>query len=620
MKNRQTYRVLFILSGLLILNVYQSYALMPGERKSSAKENPLYPQTFCNPINLDYGPYYKGSRHAADPVIVLFKDKYYLFTSWDKKGYRVSDDLLHWNVILFDSTTFALASNDKKEIIAPAVATDGRYIYYVGFGLKNILRTSDPASGKWEVSATHSGGYGDPAIFFDSNGMPYILWGMNESNIMPLHPKDLSEIKDATRKMLVPRLRTEEDFAAANPSYGLYQGQREFGRVNWNLPGSLDTESLIGKFLSAPSQEGPWLTKHGGRYYLENASSGTANPWYSDCVWESDSIMGPYRLADYAPSSMKVGGFISSAGHSCVFQDKYGNWWKATTMWVGVYAGFERRIGLFPVGFDKKGRMFTQTELGDYPMVMPSGLRDPNKNSALVGWSVLSTGKACTASSTLENRKPELASDENVRTWWSAKTGNKGEWFRMDLGKPCTINAVQVNFAEQDCLNEPLNHDYTAYQLLVSNDGENWTVVVDKSTNKTAVPHDYVALDKPVTARYLKVVNIYAAKDGKFALRDLRVFGNGGGKTPAMVNDLVVKRLEDKRNVTFTWKPSSSANGYVIHYGVAPDALYLSIQVQGGNMSKLTVSCLNRDVKYYYRIDAYNENGIAKGKVTRLAQ
>src|SRR5271156_4371913 len=79
------------------------------------------PQTFCNPMNLDYGPYAQGGRHGADPVIVLFKDKYYLFDSWDKPGYRVSDDLIHWTDILFDAATLFLATNAKGEIIAPAV-------------------------------------------------------------------------------------------------------------------------------------------------------------------------------------------------------------------------------------------------------------------------------------------------------------------------------------------------------------------------------------------------------------------------------------------------------------------------------------------------------------------
>jgi len=289
-------------------------------------------------------------------------------------------------------------------------------------------------------------------------------------------------------------------------------------------------------------------------------------------------------------------------------------------MWIGVYAGFERRVGLFPAGFDAKGRMFTQTELGDYPMGMPEEKVDPNTRSSLAGWFVLSTHKQCTASSTLKGHGPELASDENVRTWWSAQTGNKDEWFQMDLGKPCTLNAIQVNFAEQDCQNQPVADDYTQYRLLVSNNGRDWSTAIDKSANATAVPHDYVAFAQPLTARYLKVVNIHTAKDGKFALRDLRAFGNGGGTPPAQVSGLTVTRLTDARNVTFKWNPVPGADGYVICYGVAPDALHLSLQYQGGAMSELTVSCLNRDVKYFYRIDAYNDSGLTTGDVTKSAQ
>ena len=51
-------------------------------------------QTYCNPINIDYdfGP--GVCRHAADPVVVLFKDKYYRVTTWGFDGYRVSEDFL----------------------------------------------------------------------------------------------------------------------------------------------------------------------------------------------------------------------------------------------------------------------------------------------------------------------------------------------------------------------------------------------------------------------------------------------------------------------------------------------------------------------------------------------
>src|SRR6185369_15773924 len=62
------------------------------------------PKTFCNPLDVDYGFFQREKRvfrHGADPVIVLFKDRYYLFSTWDNGGYRVSDDLLHWKFISF---------------------------------------------------------------------------------------------------------------------------------------------------------------------------------------------------------------------------------------------------------------------------------------------------------------------------------------------------------------------------------------------------------------------------------------------------------------------------------------------------------------------------------------
>ena len=62
---------------------------------------------YCNPLDLDYGwGIFKKDlplcRTAADPVIVMFKDKYYLFSTHDIGGYRVSDDLMHWKNLKFN--------------------------------------------------------------------------------------------------------------------------------------------------------------------------------------------------------------------------------------------------------------------------------------------------------------------------------------------------------------------------------------------------------------------------------------------------------------------------------------------------------------------------------------
>ncbi len=66
--------------------------LMPTAAKSQ--------QTFCNPLNISYRfTLDKPSRRAAaDPVIVLFKDNYYLFAT-ASGGYWHSKDLLNWNFV-----------------------------------------------------------------------------------------------------------------------------------------------------------------------------------------------------------------------------------------------------------------------------------------------------------------------------------------------------------------------------------------------------------------------------------------------------------------------------------------------------------------------------------------
>lgn len=109
------------------------------------------------------------------------------------------------------------------------------------------------------------------------------------------------------------------------------------------------------------------------------------------------------------------------------------------------------------------------------------------------------------ASSSLPGFESEKATDENVRTWWSAASGNAGEYFVMDLGKKVRVNSVQINFAEQDINPDASKEtDYHAYKLYISNNGEDWKQIVDKSKNTVAVPHEYVELSVPVRPLLLK--------------------------------------------------------------------------------------------------------------------
>ena len=50
------------------------------------------------------------------------------------------------------------------------------------------------------------------------------------------------------------------------------------------------------------------------------------------------------------------------------------------------------------------------------------------------GWMLLNYNKPVTVSSTLGSYEPNNAVDESIKTYWCAKTADKGEWIQTDLG------------------------------------------------------------------------------------------------------------------------------------------------------------------------------------------
>ena len=570
--------------------------------------------TFCNPMNLDYGwgcfqKREKKARTAADPVIVLFKDKYYLFTTMDIGGYRVSDDLITWKYVYFNPEIHASAL-DIDHYVAPAVAADDNYVYFINFTRDrskkkvDVIRSADPENGKWEKCGEVRR-MADPCLFIDDERF-YFYYGLGaeqSTTFFEVNPETFEEV-EGTKKVLCEYITDVKECTS-----GYHFGRRE-------LYDEIDASAWMGKFQKIPCPEGAWIVKNNDKYYLQYATPGTICNWYCDIVMESDSANGGFVEQPYNPVSLKVGGFIGGAGHSCVFKDKYGNWWQATSMWIGNHDEFERRIGLFPVSFDAKGRMRTHTVLGDYPMLLPQKKFEPQDISAF-GWMLQSFNKACMASSSLSGFEPEKAADENVRTWWSAESGNAGEHFVMNFGKKVQINSVQINFAEQDINPEaPKETDYHAYKLYTSNDGHTWKLLADKSGNKTAVPHEYLELSKSVEASYMKVENVHTPKEGKFALLDLRVFGSGYSDKPGQVKELSVKRnQEDERYASIAWNKVSGADGYLVRFGYQPDFLNQCIQVKGNETTELLLHILTKGVKYYYRVDTYNDSGITEGNV-----
>ena len=322
----------------------------------------------------------------------------------------------------------------------------------------------------------------------------------------------------------------------------------------------------------------------------------------------SDKPLGPFTYQKHNPFSYKPGGFARGAGHGATYQDVYKNWWHISTIAISVKNNFERRLGIWPAQIDNEGLMYTNTSYGDYPHYLPT--KNANHDSSLfTGWMLLNYNKPVQVSSTLSAFTANNAVDENLKTYWSATTGNKGEWIQSDLGNISTIQAIQINYADEGSdLMGKYTDIYHQYQVYASNDTKTWNLIIDKSKNTTDVPHDYVVLPKPIQARYIKMVNIHMPS-AKFAISGLRVFGKGQGANPGAVQNFVPLRGDsERRNAWLKWAVNPNATGYHIYFGSDPNKLYNSVLVYG--VSEYYVTALEKDQPYYFQIEAFNENGI----------
>ena len=350
-------------------------------------------RTFCNPMNLNYR-FQTSSRlsyrEAADPVITMYKGKYFLYAS-HSGGYWYSDNMMNWKFIPIKSLPI--------EDYAPDVITINDTTYYMASAAvkKYIYYTTNPFEDNWKpMEKTLPFPVWDPHFFRDDDGKIYLYWGCSDQESQPIR---VVQLDSGMQPVTEPKA-----LITHNPElYG------------WENPGEFNEKEKNGY------NEGSWMNKYNGKYYLQYASPGTEFKTYADGVYKSDSPTGPFIYEKNSPFSYKPGGFIAGAGHSSTFQDNYGNYWHVSSMSISIRHMFERRLGLFPACFDKDGVLRTFTAFGDYPTIMPDHKIDFEKEGLFKGWMLLSYNKKATASSSMEKYPVKNAFDENIRTWWSAK-------------------------------------------------------------------------------------------------------------------------------------------------------------------------------------------------------
>jgi len=263
-------------------------------------------------------------------------------------------------------------------------------------------------------------------------------------------------------------------------------------------------------------------------------------------------------------------------------------------------------IQLFPSGVDEDGVMHGNCEYGDYPQFIP-GIKDDPVNNNYTGWVLLSLDKRVETSSTVENYWPAFAVDEDPKSYWSAQTGDPGEYITVDLGEVCDIRGIQILWDRVGTSGygwQPLDR-YQSYTVEVSNDNQNWTMIIDKSNNPQDLRTDYVELPTSVYARYVKLTNVFTPDEGRFAVKALRVFGNPEKAKFTKVNNVMAVRNQlDRRRAHLLWEQVPGAEGYVVRYGIEPDKLYNSFMVYWDNF--LEIRSLNVDPEYYFEVEAFS--------------
>lgn len=258
--------------------------------------------------------------YTPDPAPYVHNDTVYLFVDHDEddaqyfkmKDWQLysSTDMVNWTYrgTPMSTATFGWAKQGDNAWASQAIERNGKWYWYIcaedttahlhGIGVGVADRPEGPyvdplkrplVPGDW--------GFIDPSVFIDDDGQAYIFWGNNGLWYARLNDDMISL---ASEVMPVEGLDDEDAFG----------------------PRKMKMDYKVGKrVMKTNYEEGPWVTKRNGIYYLVYAAGGVPEHMaYST----SKSIDGPWKyegkIMGEAPNSFTIhGGSIEFKGRNFMF-------------------------------------------------------------------------------------------------------------------------------------------------------------------------------------------------------------------------------------------------------------------------------------------------------------
>lgn len=275
-------------------------ANLPGETKS---------RTYTNPVIGEIGP--------ADPHVILFEGKYYLYPTGDNRSYRVytSTDLVNW------TKGAKVFEPGGKNVWAPDVFRDpgdGKFYLYYTANKRIGVAVADKPDGTFVKRATLFKNAIDAHMFRDDDGKYYLYY-----------------VQLPGFRIRVQRMKSPLDKDGGKP-------------IQLIRP----TEAWEKKRGSIT--EGPWMLKRDKTYYLMYSGTGANSLDYAVGYATSKSPAGPFKKHPDNPI-IKRGARALGPGHGSVVKDAGGKLWHVYHQQKDGSRPWNRFVCIDPIWFDAKG-------------------------------------------------------------------------------------------------------------------------------------------------------------------------------------------------------------------------------------------------------------------------
>jgi len=265
--------------------------------------------TYANPVIDEIGP--------ADPHVIAYKGKYYMYPTGDNRSYHVytSKDLVNWTK---GARVFAPG---ERNVWAPDVffnSADKKFHLYYTVNKTIGVAVADKPDGKFVNRKLLFKDAIDAHMFRDDNGKLYMYY-----------------VQLPGFRIHVQRMRTPLEKDASKP-------------IQLIKP----TEPWETK--SGRVTEGPWMLKRNKTYYLMYSGTGANSLNYAVGYATSKSPTGPFIKYPGNPI-IKRGARALGPGHGCVVKDGAGKMWHVHHQQKDGSKPWNRFICLDRIWFDSEG-------------------------------------------------------------------------------------------------------------------------------------------------------------------------------------------------------------------------------------------------------------------------